>query len=148
MATGESTQPIEIMTEGECWARLGNHVIGRLVVAVGHQPDVFPVNYRVDEDEIVVRTAEGTKLAAAIMGGLVAFEIDDFDELGHAGWSVVVHGTARESVVLEDVMHDDEIDTNPWAAGEKGRVMRISPERITGRRVLAPVRTDTTTPNS
>ncbi len=142
MTTNDSTQPIETMTEGECWARLGNHVIGRLVVSVGHQPDIFPVNYRIDDDEIVVRTAEGTKLAAAIMGGLVAFEIDDFDELGHTGWSVVVHGTARESVVLEDVMHDDEIGIDPWAAGEKGRVMRIAPDRITGRRVSVQRPTD------
>ncbi|MEM7141146.1 MAG: pyridoxamine 5'-phosphate oxidase family protein [Actinomycetota bacterium] len=130
--------PLREMDEGECWARLANHVVGRLVVAVGRQPDVFPVNYRVDDDEIVVRTAEGTKLAAALLGERVAFEIDDLDERRHCGWSVVVHGTARESTSLDDVMHDAAIDTDPWAAGPKGRVIRITPDRISGRRLPAP----------
>lgn len=134
----DGTGPLQTMDEGECWARLGNHVVGRLVVTVGHQPDIFPVNYRLDDDEIVVRTAEGTKLAAALLGGRVAFEIDDIDELTHSGWSVVVHGTARESKSVDDVMHDDEIDTDPWATGPKRRVIRITPDQITGRRIEAP----------
>lgn len=132
------TPELESMDEGECWARLQNHVVGRLVVAVGHQPDIFPVNYRLVDDEIVVRTAEGTKLAAALMGERVAFEIDDIDELHHRGWSVVVHGVAREATTLDDVLVDAEIDTDPWAAGAKRRVIRITPERITGRRIDAP----------
>lgn len=140
MTTTPASDPVpkaslQTMDEGECWARLANHVIGRLVVAVGHQPDVFPVNYRIVDDEIVVRTAEGTKLAAALLGERVAFEIDDIDELHHRGWSVVVHGSAHESKTLSDVLHDEEIDTDPWAAGPKRRVIRITPDRITGRRI-------------
>jgi hypothetical protein len=138
------TAKIEPLTDGECWARLGNHVVGRLVVAVGHQPDIFPVNYRLEGDDIVVRTAEGTKLAAALMGDRVAFEIDDLDELHRGGWSVVVHGSARESVALEDTIHDASIDTEPWAEGVKQRVIRITVDSITGRRVLPAVTKETT----
>jgi nitroimidazol reductase NimA-like FMN-containing flavoprotein (pyridoxamine 5'-phosphate oxidase superfamily) len=137
-----SNGSIEVLTEGECWARLGNHVVGRLVVVVGRQPDVFPVNYRVDDGEIVVRTTEGTKLAAAIMGERVAFEIDDLDELHRGGWSVVVHGVARESSTLSDVMHDEIVDTEPWAAGTKNRVIRITAEQITGRRIYPTLNLD------
>jgi nitroimidazol reductase NimA-like FMN-containing flavoprotein (pyridoxamine 5'-phosphate oxidase superfamily) len=104
---------------------------------VGSQPDIFPVNYVVEDGEIIVRTAEGTKLAAAIMGGRVAFEIDEFNADNHTGWSVVVHGTAREAEGLLDVMHDEEIDTSPWADGAKLRVVHITPDHVTGRAIGA-----------
>lgn len=146
MTTSPLPTSLETMDEGECWARLGNHVIGRLVVAVGHQPDIFPVNYRIVDGDIVVRTAEGTKLAAALLGELVAFEIDDLDELNHCGWSVVVHGLAHESTTLHDVLDDARIDTDPWASGPKNRVLRITPDRVTGRRIGAPPR-DQETPS-
>jgi nitroimidazol reductase NimA-like FMN-containing flavoprotein (pyridoxamine 5'-phosphate oxidase superfamily) len=135
MTETSRTSPLTALSEDECWARLRAHRVGRLVVAVGSQPDIFPVNYLVEGDEIIVRTAEGTKLAAAIMGGRVAFEIDEFDADRHVGWSVVAHGTARESHDLEDVMRDEEIDTVPWADGAKLRVIHITPDHVTGRSI-------------
>lgn len=129
-------QAIEAMTESEAWSELRNHGVGRLVVNVGTQPDIFPVNYTLDGETIVVRTAEGTKLAAAVMGGKVAFEIDAIDEDGRVGWSVVVHGEAHESKSLDEVMHDETLPVDPWAAGDKNRVVRITPTEITGRRLV------------
>jgi nitroimidazol reductase NimA-like FMN-containing flavoprotein (pyridoxamine 5'-phosphate oxidase superfamily) len=129
-------QTIEAIDEAEAWALLAAHSVGRLVVNVGSQPDIFPVNYLLDGDTIVVRTAEGTKLAAALMGSRVAFEIDKIDEKNRVGWSVVVHGTASESRRLLDVMHDEELPIEPWATGTKNRVIHITSERITGRRLV------------
>ncbi len=127
--------------EATCWARLHEHAVGRLVVNVGHQPDIFPVNYVIDDGQIVVRTAEGTKLAAALMGMNVAFEIDEIDEHNHVGWSVVVHGEARESRTLPAVMHDRDLSLEPWARGDKTRYIRITPGKVTGR-VLEPIDDD------
>ena len=135
MAGSRDASPLTSLSEAACWERLHAHRVGRLVVAVGSQPDIFPVNYIIEGGEIVVRTAEGTKLAAAIMGGLVAFEIDEFDADAQTGWSVVVHGTAHEVHDLLDVMHDDEIDTSPWAQGAKERVIHITPREVTGRSI-------------
>jgi nitroimidazol reductase NimA-like FMN-containing flavoprotein (pyridoxamine 5'-phosphate oxidase superfamily) len=112
--------------------------VGRLVVVVGHQPDVFPVNYVIDDGDVVIRTAEGTKLAAALMGMHVAFEIDEIDEATHRGWSVVVHGEAHESRTLPGIMHDQDLALEPWARGDKTRYIRITPTKVTGR-VLQPV---------
>ncbi len=135
-----AAREIEPLDEAECRRLLGQSGIGRLVVVVGHQPDIFPVNYFVEHletggDEIVIRTAEGTKLAAALMGRNVAFEIDAFDPAHHGGWSVVVHGTAHESRTLPAVMHDEELPVEPWAAGAKLRHIRITIDTITGRRL-------------
>ena len=137
MADPPDTQPLTSLSQEACWERLRAERVGRLVVAVGSQPDIFPVNYVVEDGEIIVRTAEGTKLAAAIMGGRVAFEIDEFDADHHTGWSVVVHGTAREADKLLDVMQDAEIDTSPWADGAKLRVVHITPDHVTGRSIGA-----------
>jgi len=123
------------MDEPECWALLGRMGTGRLAVAVGRQPDIFPVNYAVDARTIIIRTAAGTKLAGAVLGGRVAFEIDEFDAETETGWSVVLHGTAAEVTTLEDVLNTEDLGLRPWAAGEKDRFLRITPFKVTGRRL-------------
>ena len=62
----ESDHGLRVLTDEECWAHIRSRTIGRLAVVNGNQPDIFPVNYVVDADKIVVRTAEGTKLAARL----------------------------------------------------------------------------------
>lgn len=126
---------VELSTE-ECWARLRAAGIGRLAVNNGHQPDIFPVNFLVDDDRIVIRTAEGTKLAAAIASGRVAFEIDDIDLAANRAWSVVVHGVTQEPRSTASVMHDEELSLHPLAGDEgKERYIEIVPTRITGRTI-------------
>ena len=127
---------LRVLSDAECWAHIRSRTIGRLAVVNGNRPDIFPVNYMVDDDKIVVRTAEGTKLAAAIATGTVAFEIDDIDESAKAAWSVVVHGDAREPRTVEEVLHDHALELEPWArAGDKLRFIEISPTQITGRAI-------------
>ena len=63
----------------ECWLLLGQSEVGRLAVAIRNRPDIFPVNYAVDGESIVINTAPGTKLAAAVLGRSVAFEVDLID---------------------------------------------------------------------
>jgi uncharacterized protein len=136
MGETHESHTIEPLPEPECWTKLAEHQVGRLVVSVGAQPDIFPVNYTLDDGTIVVRTAEGTKLAAALMGQRVAFEIDHIDECDRVGWSVVVHGEARESRTLPSVIHDQDLDLEPWATGDKARFIHIHPHRVTGRQLV------------
>ncbi len=126
---------LESLDEPACWALLGRSGVGRLVVTVGHQPDIFPVNYVIDARSIVIRTAAGTKLAGAVLGGRVAFEIDEADPDSRTGWSVVGHGTAAEVTTLDDVLHAEDLGLDPWSSGLKDRFMRVSPTKITGRRL-------------
>ena len=127
---------LRYLSVDDCWGRLLETRIGRIAVNNGNQPDIFPVNYVIDDEKIVVRTAEGTKLAAAIATGNVAFEIDGFDEAERSGWSVVVHGVAREPKTVEAVLHDHGLHLEPWArAGNQLRFIEITPRRISGRAV-------------
>ena len=63
---------------------------------------------------------------------MVAFEVDDFDPMYHSGWSVVVTGIARE---VEDP-DDRAMHTTPrWAPGQSERLVEVSIEEISGRRL-------------
>ena len=129
-----SGQSLEVMSEEECWRLLGEHNVGRLAVSIANRPDIFPVNYALDDGTVLIKTAPGLKLAAASLGVGVAFEVDAFDEQEHVGWSVVVSGSAEE---LDGDERDraDRVGVEPWASGAKSRYLRVVPEQITGRRI-------------
>src|SRR2546429_4844649 len=93
----------EIVAKHECWELLRSTEVGRLAVAAAAQQDIFPINFVVDQGSIVFRTAEGTKLAAAVLGRGVAFEIDGYDRQRQDAWSVVVKGRAVEITGLHDL---------------------------------------------
>ena len=57
-----------------------------------------PVTYHLHDEEIVFRTQNGSKLAAATRHAVVGFEIDDVDLQAHTGWSVLGIGEAYEVV--------------------------------------------------
>jgi nitroimidazol reductase NimA-like FMN-containing flavoprotein (pyridoxamine 5'-phosphate oxidase superfamily) len=97
---------------------------------------VLPVNYTMDGEHVVFRTAPGSKLSA-VGRAPVCFEIDAFDRGAHTGWSVVVHGR------LEEVTdhHPAELGRlratglSPWLPVGRDHWLRIVPERISGRRI-------------
>ncbi|MDH3678792.1 MAG: pyridoxamine 5'-phosphate oxidase family protein [Acidimicrobiia bacterium] len=128
---------LEALSEDRCWQLLSQRQYGRLAVSIQGRPDIFPVNYRVDDETIVVKTAAGLKLAAATLGAGVAFEVDAIDELHHSGWSVVVVGTAVELENLDELLEADRLLLAPWAGDGKNRYVRIHPEQITGRHLPA-----------
>ena len=123
------------LSEPECWELLESTTFGRVAVTVGTTPDVFPVNYRVHNGEIVVRTEAGTKLAASTLMRSVAFEIDAHDESDHTGWSVVAKGHGREPSHLDELLALDDLGMEPWVDAPKTRWLAITPTEITGRRI-------------
>jgi hypothetical protein len=128
-----STSDTEHLSEQECWSLLDQHVVARLAVDVGGQPDIFPINYIVHEGSIVFRTGAGTKLAAAVLSRHVAIEIDGL-EVDGAVWSVVVKGIAHEVVDMDERFAMDDLPLYPWIASEKPNFVRIEPQLVTGRR--------------
>lgn len=56
-------EPITILSEGESWNLLPGVALGRLVISIGGQPEIFPVNFVTQRHAILVRMAEGTKLS-------------------------------------------------------------------------------------
>lgn len=121
-----------------CQRHLAQEVFGRVAVLVDARPQVFPVNYAMDGDDIVFRTDPGTKLHAIDDVGSVAFEIDGVDLERQTGWSVQVIGRARWVNNPEQVRRLRELPLVPWAHGEKSNFVRIIPMSTSGRRIHPP----------
>ncbi len=124
------------LTPEECWYRLEQGSFGRIAVSDGGSPDIFPVNYKVHDAELVIHTEAGTKLAAATLSGSVAFEIDRIDPETRRGWSIVVKGHGYEPKTVEKVMELEALDVTPWVHAPKSRWLVITPHEVTGRGIF------------
>ncbi|UMB72053.1 pyridoxamine 5'-phosphate oxidase family protein [Mycobacterium paraterrae] len=127
-----STEPIAVLSASESWNLLSSMALGRLVTSVDGQPEIFPVNFVVQDRSILFRTAEGTKLVSSAINNRVLFEADDHGAAG--AWSVIVKGTARMLHTAEEFQAADRAQLLPWTATLKQHYVRIVPTSITGRR--------------
>ena len=124
----------EALSDDECWALLDATSVGRLAISIADKPDIFPINFVVDDGSLVFRTGAGTKFAAAALLHEVAFEIDGYEPSNRTAWSVVVKGRANEVERMEEVFAADDLPLFPWAAHPKPNFVRITPREVTGRR--------------
>jgi len=135
-------EPLEELSESECWTLLRTVDVGRLATPTGHGGvDVFPVNHVVDQGSIVFRTALGSKLTNALDAAEIAFEADNaavrFDEQVDRGddpWSVVIHGTAELIRRLTELFDTFELAVRPWHVSDKPYFVRLVPTGVSGRR--------------
>lgn len=122
---------VVFLSTQQCWERLREQELGRIVTRVGDVLDIFPVNYTVDDETIVFRTAQGSKLTELTINDEVLFEVDHHTE-AHA-WSVVLRGRARALDTFAEVKDADALPLRPWIPTLKYVYVRISPTSITGR---------------
>ena len=119
------------LTQDECWDMLREEEFGRLAFRLVDEVHITPINYAVDHDTLLFRTAGGDKLLAVAMDSEVALEIDQYDE-EHAR-SVVVRGSARK--LDEDEEHRAEnLPLRPWVPTLKYNVVELEVTEISGRR--------------
>jgi hypothetical protein len=121
-----------VLSEDECWSLLKTAEVGRLAVVLTGEPEIFPVNYVVDGNTLVFRTAEGTKLFAVTASSRVAFESDGYLADGGEAWSVVVKGMAERLEHFPDVYAAEELPLFPWQSGQKQWFVRIGRTTLTG----------------
>lgn len=132
---------LQILDESECRRLIEPGGIGRLAFAGRYELTVLPVNYKVHDGTILFRTAHDSAMEEDLRTGIahaefrVAFEVDEFDMQAREGWSVLVQGPAHH---LDSAGERDEALTagvEPWPGGEREHFIRITPARITGRRI-------------
>ena len=121
----------------ECLRLIATVPIGRVVYTDRALPVCTPVNFRVHRTAIVFRTAPASRLAAAVDGAVVAFEVDRFDSDGRAGWSVLVTGTATHVEDVGTLLRLEQLGVAPAAGDDRSRWIRIMPAEVAGRRVVA-----------
>ena len=127
----ETADPVAALTDAQCWERLRQQELGRIVTHVGDVIDIFPVNYVVDEQSLLFRTAEGSKLFEITVNSHVLFEVDDHTET--EAWSVVIRGRALPLETRAEVERADDLDLKPWIPTLKYVYVRISPDHLSGR---------------
>ena len=132
---------LEILDEDECVRLVAPGGIGRLVFAGRFDLTVLPVNYVLRNGAILFRTVEAGSTDEDLRTRIehaeyrVAFEVDDFDSETREGWSVLIQGPAHH---LDDPGEQADAiaaGVEPWAGGKREHFIRITPARITGRRI-------------
>jgi uncharacterized protein len=125
---------IEILDRDACLTLLAADVVGRLGIVDAGTPKILPVNYVLDGDAVVFRTASGTKLRVGPRSP-ACFEIDTFDRASRTGWSVLVTGHLEEVGPLQHRLWSrlNELPVDPWAGGDKPHLMRLTPTHVGGR---------------
>jgi nitroimidazol reductase NimA-like FMN-containing flavoprotein (pyridoxamine 5'-phosphate oxidase superfamily) len=128
-------QSVEVLSPDECDLLLRSRNLGRIAFDVEGQPEVFPINYAMEGQIVVFRTALGTKLDFVPKARL-AFEVDDWDPKLGIGWSVVVKGLAEEVTrnLGRTADHIRIAPVHPVAPGERWHWLAIQPLEVSGRR--------------
>ncbi len=131
------TDDLTVLTTHHCLDLLRSSEVGRLAISRTAHPDVFPVNYAIDGDDIVFRTAPGTKLDMLTRNRDVTFEVDGFDHGTADAWSVIIKGRAERITAPHDLFEVGDLPLYPWHTGPKPHFVRIVPLEMTGRRFQA-----------
>lgn len=103
---------------------------GRLAFHLADEVHITPVNYAVDGERLIFRTAEGSKLLGVTMNHDVAFEIDEYND-EHAR-SVIVRGRAHE-LRGHEAEATDQLPLRPWVGTTKVNIIAIDVDEISGR---------------
>ncbi len=139
--TSPSAPPVlDDLDEASCRSLIGPGGIGRVVFPASGRLAAYPVNYRMLDGQVVVRTSRTSSLVRAIHeapagSSIASFEVDHIDEALAEGWSVLVSGPAT---LVEDAAtraRVDALDVTPWAGGDRDAYVRIAADQITGRRI-------------
>jgi hypothetical protein len=111
---------LEILHLGDCFLLLGSVPLGRIGFVAGGEVVILPVNFVVDGQDVVFRTAQGSKLSAVEVGHYVGFEADSYDTATGTGWSVVVNGLAE--IVESDAEAErlDRLGLSSWVRAVPG----------------------------
>ncbi|MDO5499460.1 MAG: pyridoxamine 5'-phosphate oxidase family protein [Propionibacteriaceae bacterium] len=122
-----------ILSVEDCWDLLRGQEFGRLAYVIDGAPAIAPINYVVDQNQLVFRTADGTKLHSMLADPRVAFEVDKIDSDQEIGSSVVVRG---EAYVLsaDEEYRIEQVGLRAWLGQDRPVLIAIRPAEVTGRR--------------
>ncbi len=126
---------LRTLDAAECFELLEPGGVGRVGFVSADGIMMLPVNFAIAGKAIIFRTAPDT-LLALYADGQVSFEADRLDEALREGWSVLVQGHAHKVADEREMRHlEDGTHLEPWAGGARDVYVRITPTRISGRRI-------------
>lgn len=126
-----TSSSMQTLDEQACWDVLRRLEFGRLAFAVDGHLQMSPINYAVHNDQVVFRTAEGSKLTAVLAGDEVVFEVDEVGE--DEAVSVIMRAIPRE-YAHDEARWADQMRLRPWVPTTKEHVVGLTPVQMSGRR--------------
>jgi nitroimidazol reductase NimA-like FMN-containing flavoprotein (pyridoxamine 5'-phosphate oxidase superfamily) len=137
-----ATTTFEVLTEAECRRLLADQEVGRVAFVERDFPVVLPVNFVIDGEEIAIRTDLGSKFDRIPLHR-VAFEVDGLERWSQSGWSVLVQGFGQDVTDAVGLRYEDlrRRSLATWLPGEQQHWLTIQIQRISGRRIVAPMGT-------
>lgn len=124
------TDVVRKLGSAECWDLLRANNFGQLAYHLRARTRVTPINYAVDGERLIFRTAEGTKFYALKVEDQVALQIDFVGE--DSAFSVVANGGVHEITEDADV-EEATINLRPLIRTEKKHVFAIEVTKVRGR---------------
>jgi hypothetical protein len=114
----------------ECYRLAATEPVGRLAWTGPDGPALVPVNFTLEGENVLVRTAAYSALARECDDSRVAFEVDTYDPDSRLGWSVIMTGWASVGFVQPGVPAPDA-----WPIGAKAVQLTVAVDKVTGRRL-------------
>jgi nitroimidazol reductase NimA-like FMN-containing flavoprotein (pyridoxamine 5'-phosphate oxidase superfamily) len=128
----------ELLSDDECRGLLRTATMGRVGVSVNALPVIVPVTFRLAANTIRFWSASNLKLHASRAHNVVAFEVDEFHQDDHLGWSVLAVGLAaavEDCDILDAAVRDG---FRPWADEHRTHLIEMSIEVLSGLRIVPP----------
>jgi nitroimidazol reductase NimA-like FMN-containing flavoprotein (pyridoxamine 5'-phosphate oxidase superfamily) len=133
MITDHYNVSLEVLDDATCWRLLTRAAFGRVAFFHAGELHVLPVNAAVKAEKVIFRVPDGSLIATAGHGAMVAFESDEIDRSAEIGWSVLVRGALWDVTDTPAATAWDELTVRSWAPGRRGRWMCVEPTSVTGR---------------
>lgn len=126
---------LKLLSEEQFIQLLRSKTVGRVGLSASSLPFVLPVRYVVDDSRILMRTGQGTRMAAATSNAVVAFEVDEFDDNGRGVERPMVGVRPREVVDDAPVGPVAEAVLSSWVGPMPAKCLSIPMEIVTGQRL-------------
>lgn len=122
----------DVLTNQDSLRLLGSVPLGRIAYTDRALPAVQPVPFGLDDGAVIVRTGDGSKLAALTDNSVVAFQADLLDPSTYRGWAVTVVGRAEVVTDPDEAKRLSHIVEPAWFSTEHDQFIHISVEMVTG----------------
>ena len=124
---------LKALSPEECLELLQRAAVGRIGYCVDGMAIILPVNFAVLDGDIVFCTAKGSKLSWLSLRGRLSFQADESRNTDREGWSVLVHGVAREVTDPNELEILRRAAVRSWLHSPAEHWVRIRIDTISGR---------------
>jgi nitroimidazol reductase NimA-like FMN-containing flavoprotein (pyridoxamine 5'-phosphate oxidase superfamily) len=129
-------RPLVLLAAPEALELVASASVGRIVHVLDDRLCVVPINFRLERQDVLMRTADGTELlAAARRQAPAALQVDNIVDWSRSGWSVLIRGHLAEVTDPHAIERVLSSDLRPWSGGDRDHVVRLSGNEVTGRRI-------------